>query len=310
MIFRRRAVLALCASVLAVLAACTTAGTPTAAAPAGPAAVPDEPFAAALTRFGGGVRGVVEFVDLRAVATGSGTWSQLVSGGRLGPYAQQLAERLRIDVLGADWTATASAGGPLITLVAGGQDAAAIRTAAEAAGWTGADVLARDLAVAEPLTVQAATIRPIGADVVVGGARAPVELVDGPGPALADDPQVAALRDCLGQGLAVVMLHRPERGSAYAVGAAPAPDDPAGAVSTVCATHETPAAATDRAAAVRADAAPGAAAPWGGALVDPQVTELGGPANVVRLTGRNAADRPPTFVVGQMSRQDLPGGIR
>ena len=170
-------------------------------------------------------------------------------------------------------------------------------------------MLRRDLALDEPLTVQAGAVRPTGHDVVVGGSGARVELVDGPGPALATDPVIAALRDCLGTGIAVAGIYRRDGEPVFAAGIRPASGDPAGTVSTVCAAHPTAAAAGERVAAFRAETAPGAAAPWGGALVEPQIEQLGGPANVVRLTGRNAAPRPPVFLMAQMARRDLPGGL-
>jgi hypothetical protein len=301
MITRRRTVVALCAPVAAaLLAGC--------AAPA-PAPLPADPLAAALARLDGSVRGYVEFVDLRVLASGAGAWSDVRGSGQLASYADRLAEQLRVDVRRADWTVTASAGGPSITLVAGGQDPDAIRAAATGAGWAGSDVLRRDLALDEPVTVQAGALRPTGPDVVVGGSGARVELVDGPGPALAADPVIAALRDCLGSGVAVAGVHRRDGEPVFAAGIRPAPGAPTGTVSTVCAAHPTADAAAGRAAAFRAETASGAPAPWGGALVDPQVEQLGGAANVVRLTGRNAAERPPVFLVAQMARRDLPGGL-
>lgn len=302
-----RAVVPLCL-VAAVAAGC--ASPPSVPVPAPPAAATD-PFAVALSRVSSTVTGYVEFVDHRVLATGSDAWQPLRGGsvGRLGMYADQLSTRLRIDLGEADWTVTASRGGPSVTLIAGGQDAAAIRSAAQDGGWSGPDVLTRELALTEPLTLQAGTLRPSGRDVVVAGPAAPIGIVDGPGPALGDDPAVAGLQACLGPGPAVVGLVREDAKAPVAAGIRPDPADPARTVNVVCAAHPTASAATARVAALRADVAPGSAQPSGRAFTDPQVEELGGAGNVVRLIGHGAPGTPPSFLLGQMARRALPGGL-
>ncbi len=229
-----------------ILSVAVVAGCAAPPAPAQPSAAAGSPLASALGRVSATVTGYVEFVDLRALATGSDAWQQLRGGsiGRLGVYAGQLSERLRIDLAKADWTVTASGNGPTVTLVAGGQDAAAIRSAAQAAGWNGPDVLSRDLSLDEPLTVQAGTLRPSGQDVVVAGSSAPIGIVDGPGPRLDADPAIAGLQQCLGAGVALVGIVRADRQAPVAVGIRPDPADPAGTVNVVCAAHPSASAAS------------------------------------------------------------------
>lgn len=294
-----------------ILSVAVVAGCAAPPAPAQPSAAAGSPLASALGRVSATVTGYVEFVDLRALATGSDAWQQLRGGsiGRLGVYAGQLSERLRIDLAKADWTVTASGNGPTVTLVAGGQDAAAIRSAAQAAGWNGPDVLSRDLSLDEPLTVQAGTLRPSGQDVVVAGSSAPIGIVDGPGPRLDADPAIAGLQQCLGAGVALVGIVRADRQAPVAVGIRPDPADPARTVNVVCAAHPSASAASDRAAALRADVAPGSGKPWERAFTDPQVEDLGGAGSVVRLTGRGATGTPPSFLLGRMAQRSLPGGL-
>jgi hypothetical protein len=252
-------------------------------------------FAAAMDRLAGPVDGTVEFVDVAAVASGAGPWTALRGSGSLARYAGDLRTTLRIDPAAATWSLTVGGPRPSVTVLAGGQDAQAIRRAATAAGWTGDDVLRRDLDLTQPLTLPAGTIAPAGADVVVGGPAADIAQVSGTGAG----PASAAVRDCLGD-VAVAIVDGAQ-GPVRAVGLRHDPADPAAVVSVMCAGGGSAAAVTD---AVRSGSDI-AGVPYARRFVDPEVEDLG--AGTVRLTARNGPGVPAAYLLGAAARRDLPG---
>ncbi|MFC4949583.1 hypothetical protein [Pseudonocardia sp. GCM10023141] len=307
----RRALLAAIGT--ACLAACAA---PAAAPQLAPGPTRSGPaFEQALSRVDGPFEGYLDFVDTARLAAGPelpGLGGR--AGGQLDAYRAPLAAQLKIDLDAAGSVLTAGRPPRAITLVSGGQDAAEIRTAATAAGWTGGDTLGRQLSLAEPLTLQAGTVRPIGSDVVVGAPDAAVALVDGAGPDLQDDPVVGPLARCLGDVLtATLVTGAGGTGAggtgirATGVGLRRAGTDPARADSVLCVAAG--ATAPDVAAAVTEAVRSGkprtGSEPYSAYLTDPQVEQLDG--GIVRLIARTPPGAPVTFLISALQRRELPG---
>jgi hypothetical protein len=255
----------------------------------------------ALRRVDGPFPDYLEFVDRSDALGREAPVSGLAHHGRRAP------EVLGVDPEAADAVIAVGRKPRFATLLIGGQDGDAVRARAEASGWADRDgALRRDLDLLnEPLTVEAATVRPLGADVALGGPDAPVELVDGPGDDLADDPDVRAMTACLGD-VSAAMVAGGSLGPLRAVGVRPAPDDDADddavATAVLCATGTTAAAVEE---AVATGESRTGRRPWAQLLRDPVVEELGG--GVVRLTARTAPGTPRLLLLAALQQQDLPG---
>jgi hypothetical protein len=297
----RRVVGVAAAFALAVLVGC---------APAPPEGTP---FERALTRVDGPFAGRVEFMDARGLATaaaGGGPWAELVgaTGGSLDSYRGALADVLDIDLSRADTVLAAGNPPQRVTLVAGGQDEARVRAAATAAGWTGDGELRLGLTPAQPLSLVAGTLRPLGSDVAVGGPDAAVDVVDGPGPTLADDDAVDAVTSCLGHVLVAVVASgaapgEPLRGVGLRRDPAVADAPP---INVLCAVGDG-ATAVAISEAMRLGRSARTGLPYSEYLSDPHVEELGGDPPVVRMVARTAAGGPTTFLLQALEVGDLPG---
>lgn len=248
----------------------------------------------ALSRVDGPFPGYLDFVDRDAAAE----WR----AGGLDAERDALLGVLGIDVAAADAVLAVGQPPQVVRLVLGGQDESGIRSRAEAGGWgTGDGALRRELDLREPLTLTAGAVRPLGADVAIGGPTAPVGLVDGPGVDLAEEPGVRSMAACLGE-VAVAMLVGGDLGPMHAVGLRRVPGDDAVSTSVVCATATTADAVR---AAVTTGVSRSAGRSWSELLRDPAVEEL--PDGVVRLVARTAPDVPPTLLLSAVQVRELPG---
>lgn len=270
---------------------------------AGPAATaPGTALERALARIDAPFEDHLAFAD-RAALPDTPAWRS-AGEGVVAWEAVRFGADLGIDVDAADTVLVVGQPPREVTLLAGGQDGGRVRDAARARGWSGSGVLRRDLDLREPLTLRAGTLRPLGGDLAFGGPTAPVDVVTDGGGALAGDPAVAPLAQCLGE-VAVAAVAGGRSGAPRAVGVradtGSGTGEPA-AVSVVCATGTS-------AAAVREAVTSGASArtglPWSEHLAAPQVDEL--PGGVVRLVARHAPGTPPGFVLSALTTRDLPG---
>lgn len=278
------------------LAGC--AGTP--GAP-GPASTGGTGLEQAMGRVHAPFADYLEFTD-PARAAG---WPALAarSGGGLAAHRADLAATLKIDLGRAAGVLTAGQPPRGVTLVLGGQDASAVRAAAGAAGWSGTDVLSRELALDAPLTLVAGAVRPIGSDVALGGPNAAVAAVDGPGAALSADPVAGPLARCLGDPAVAVMS-----GGTQPVGVGlRAVGDPAAADAVLCvaAGSAAQAVAAGITGAVATKASRSTGKPYATYLASPHVEQLDG--GVVRMVARTAPGAPVAFLVDAATRRDLPG---
>ncbi|MFD1534631.1 hypothetical protein, partial [Pseudonocardia aurantiaca] len=175
-------------------------------------------------------------------------------------------------------------------------------------GWTGDDVLRLGLSAEQPLSLVAGTLRPLGADVAVGGPDAPVDAVDGPGPRLAEDASVAAMARCLGDALIAVVSsgvtpQEPLRGVGLRRDPA-APDAPP--LNVLCVAGDG-ATAVGISEAMWSGRSASTGQPYSQYLSDPQVEELGGDVPTVRMVARTAPGGPQTFLLQALEIGDLPG---
>ncbi|MHA6621157.1 hypothetical protein [Pseudonocardia sp. DLS-67] len=254
-------------------------------------------FEQTLARIDGPFGGYLEFVDRTALEGAPQAWTALASGSLPG----ELATVLGVDPDAAEALLVAGQPSQRVTLVVGGQDEARIRSSATAAGWTGEEELQTDLTPALPLSISAATVRPLGEDVAFGGPAAPLARVDGPDPGLAEDPAVQQIGGCLGD-VAVAVVAGGELGPLRAVGLRRVPGDEAAATSTLCVTGTTAAQVTE---AVETTSPRGADRPWVDYLREPQVEELDG--GVVRLVAGNAPGTSIGMLLEALQTRDLPG---
>ncbi|OLT20752.1 hypothetical protein BJF78_09330 [Pseudonocardia sp. CNS-139] len=295
---------------LAALAGCSAGGAPTAATPV-PAS--GTAFEQALARMDGPFGGRVDFVDSHALgeaAAAGGPWEQLVggTGGSLDTYRGPLADVLGIDLARADMLVATGNPPQRVTLVAGGQDEERVRAAAAAAGWTGDGDLHHDFTVEQPLSIVAGALRPRGADVVVGGPEATLDLVDGSGPTLAQDAPVAAITNCLGDVVVgVVTGGATPDGPLRGVGLRRDPAAPAGPPLTVLCVVGDSTTATTVEDAVRTGTSLRTGEPYAQYLADPRVEQLPGSPPLVRMTAQTPPGGPTTFVLQALESGDLPG---
>src|SRR5690606_35410360 len=119
----------------------------------------------ALRRVDGPFPDYLEFVDRSDALGREAPVSGLAHHGRRAP------EVLGVDPEAADAVIAVGRKPRFATLLIGGQDGDAVRARAQASGWADRDgALRRDLDLLnEPLTVEAANVRPLGADVALGG---------------------------------------------------------------------------------------------------------------------------------------------
>jgi len=265
----------------------------------------------ALGRFSGEAVGdslQAEFGDASRLAEltakQSATWSGLQSTGSSAilegyDYASQLAIKLSA----ADYAVSVGQAPGVVTLVAGGQDASAVTSAAKSLGYSGGDVLSQDMNVSKLITVGINQVEATGQDVVLAGSGADLGLVDAKGTTLADDDDIAALSDCLGDPAAAYLSDVDD----HRVGLGVADDDGA-AVSTICVKADDGSAAKTLAADVKQELASGTVA--GGTaytemFTDSKVSVVAG--DVVKATLTNADGTEANTVFTMLAQGDLPG---
>lgn len=215
----------------------------------------------ALSRFSSKAAGdslQVEFGDtshIASIAAKEGaTWNGLAAVGASTilegyDYADQLA--IKLDA--ADYAISVGQAPGVVTLIAGGQDADAVTTAAKSLGYGGAEVLSQDMNVSKVITVGINQIKAAGSDVVLGGSGADLGYVDSKGTTLADDADIASLSDCLGDPAAAYLADN--NGHRVGLGVT---EDHGATVSTMCITADSGSAAKSLADEVKQDLASGA----------------------------------------------------
>ncbi|MET3806341.1 hypothetical protein ABIB25_003351 [Nakamurella sp. UYEF19] len=303
----------------ALLAGCTSATTgsptPATAAPALSGALAGVAPAAL------GDNGDFEFGDtvrLEALAAADKkVWGYEIGAGSgsLSTYRVLMTDALGID-LGKS-TSILNVGAPPATLVvvSGGQDAAAVTAAATKSGWKGSGTLIRaiDLTNAADetavLTISVPQIRPAGADVVLGGARADLSLA-GSGKGAGSGAVLAAGTNCLGD---VVMAQgtgfaEKAKQSPTAVGVRATADKITSVICRGAGSADEAAALADR---VRTDLASGSSKasrrPYKQLLPGAVVEILSGTPSMVRITV-DTTGQTPDLVRRMLFQDDLPGG--
>lgn len=282
------------------------------------------------TAMGGPVQ--FEFGDTRAIA-GLGGGSEVrqslagVGGQDVGVHAEQAKQVLGIDVAGSDMMLSAGVPPAELTLVIGGQSAAAITAAAGKSGWTGSGTLTHPATLSDPdveLMLIATQIRPAGPDVAFGERYVDLGRVDD-GHGLAEQPGAAALAGCLGEVVAALAAPvQPPRAAPAAPSTSPATvalvHDAAGGVratagsaaitSVLCLTTSTSQDAERLAAAMRSALATGSSTrsvqKWSGLLPRAKVEVLTGTVPTVRVTA-DTTGKPADRVLSMLITSDLPG---
>ncbi|MFV0374014.1 hypothetical protein [Microbacterium sp.] len=241
--------------------------------------------------------GVIDFSDAAALRELSGgellnEWG-LVRMRGFGPLADNwrlLPDSLGIDPEAVDYAITVGASLNRVTTLVGGQDESAVRTAAQAAGWSDGDVLRHDLDGEQQLTMLYGWIAPEGDTVVFGGRQAET----GGDPA-SDDPDVHAIAACLGDVVAAFFM------PSAAVGLLPVGGDEA--VSVYCVLGDEAAAAS-----IEHELATGVSAFSGRAYAElfPEQT-VAESDGVVRVE-LSAGPGPLDTVIQMLRRGELPAG--
>lgn len=140
-------------------------------------------------------------IDHRAVgelvASGSPHWPDYIN--QLGqPAAPTVLEKLKVDMSKAVYTVSAGQAPRGITIIHGGQDAAAISAAAKSEHYSGDDVLTATDETATPVSLHVAQIRAQDGEVVIADPKADIAWVDGEGKTLADAKGIPDILACLG----------------------------------------------------------------------------------------------------------------
>lgn len=214
--------------------------------------------------------------------------ANLVTADRKAPFA--------LDVGQADYQLTVGAPPSTVTLVSGGQDAAAVKSAAEKLGYSGDPLTkAMDSKVKETISVRRLTT--LDSDVVLGGEKADLAWVDGDGPSLADDETISALAACLGELPAALIAEV----DGTTVAAGPRPVDGGGVESVICTPGDQQ----------TADAIVGELTDGTASSDKPFSTQFEAPAadvsdGVVRVTMRNADGLAAGMVVNLIIGRELP----
>ncbi|MGO1315464.1 MAG: hypothetical protein ACTMIR_00270 [Cellulomonadaceae bacterium] len=246
----------------------------------------------------------VEFGDherLREVWDGTlsaDPWAQLagVGASNLATYAVSLEETLAVDLTAASTLVSAGMAPYTVVVVAGSQDADAVRDAATAAGWRGQNVLETEVVPAQPLSITSPQIRPEGDRVVFGSMSADVGGVGEPARSLLDNDAVRTLVTCLDDVVAAMVL--PTAGTPLAVGVRIGPDERPQSV--LCVMRVDPGTIED---AVTNDANL-RGQPWADYFASVEVTESEGATRAV-LDNTEAA--PPMAILSMLHAGDLPG---
>lgn len=246
----------------------------------------------------------VEFGDherLREVWDGTlsaDPWAQLagVGASNLATYAVSLEETLAVDLTAASTLVSAGMAPYTVVVVAGSQDADAVRDAATAAGWRGQNVLETEVVPAQPLSITSPQIRPEGDRVVFGSMSADVGGVGEPARSLLDNDAVRTLVTCLDDVVAAMVL--PTAGTPLAVGVRIGPDERPQSV--LCVMRVDPGTIED---AVTNDANL-SGQPWADYFASVEVTES---EDATRAVLGNTEAAPPMSILSMLHAGDLPG---
>ncbi|WP_344510488.1 hypothetical protein [Dactylosporangium maewongense] len=248
-------------------------------------------FLTALGRIeaGDATRKVVRFSDTTALNGLGAEWKALAG---YGTHSASPGEGYGINHTTATYAVTAGTG-PIVTVLAGGQDPATVQAALTAKGWTAdGDRLIAPKQSADRAAGVYPVVRAIGSDVLIGSAGATLDVVSA-ARSLAGDPVPRSLADCLG---GVVVAHYASTATgAVAVGTL-RPSSDAKIHAVVCSAAASPAAAEQSAAAQRTAYGSGTAP-----LANATVTVTG---SVVRVDGVVTG---PKVVLDAFTRSALPG---
>ncbi|WP_327003338.1 hypothetical protein OHA72_51095 [Dactylosporangium sp. NBC_01737] len=189
-------------------------------------------------------RTAVRFSDSAALGGLGGDWTALAGYGATDAVLAQ-AQGAGIRSTQARYAVTAGTGpavtGPVVTVLSGGQDPAAVKTALTAKGWTAdGDRLVAPAAAGGAYPM----VRAIGSDVLMGRDAALLATAD-QAKSLAADPVLRSLAECLGG--VVVAQYADTPADTIAVGALRSGDGRTHAV--VCSAWPSPSAAQGAAAA-------------------------------------------------------------
>lgn len=282
-----------------------------------------------------------EFGDTTAIAalvTQDPAWKAQVGigAGMAGAADPPVEQALGIDIARSDLLLTVGSPRQSLTLVIGGQDAAAITAAAKGFGWAGSGTLKRAPGGTDTPTdmaLSANQVRPLGHDVAFGEQHADVAGIDD-GAAAIRQPGYAALADCLGEVVAarfgpVQQVAAP--GAAASSAAAPsatgagatasratvseaatgvrAVPHSARTTSVICLVTE-PGRADQLIAATKAALADGSSfqnrRKWSNLLPSAQVDAVAGPNPIVRITADTDSQQAAEVLL-LLATGDLPG---
>ncbi|WP_146135263.1 hypothetical protein [Antricoccus suffuscus] len=233
------------------------------------------------------------------------TWKLLALSGSIDAFATgpKQAATIGADLSAAEYSISIGQPPGRLTLVAGGQDADTITSAAKKAGYEGAGVLSQKLDLENPLTVTVAQVEPKGDDLVVGGPGAKLESVDPDGESLTDLDEVAAVVECLGDVVAAQIAPNSENIDLLGVGVRSVDR---GAQSVMCVKPKSPAEAkgiaTDVADALK-NGTMSNGQPYTKFFENVDVVAAGG---VVKMTADNTANGQANTILQMVLSRDLP----
>lgn len=277
----------------------------------------DLPLAQGLDRIGvnsGEETIYVDFVHtsrLRVLADeNAATWGLQSSG--TGPLVRgrDFDQQLGIDLTKADYSISSGLPPSTITLVVGGQDGTAVRSAAEDTGYQGDDVLSQDLNLQNPMTVDVAQILPDGTDIALGNRAASMNSVDTTGEALLDAPGMSEVAGCLDDVVVATVVHTAGEQRLVAVGVQVLDG---GATSVMCIMAQDEADAKSLEDSITGDLASGQVGRPGTGPGTTYAELFPGSAvttmsnGVVKATMPNATTTNPSTINSMLTRRDLPG---
>lgn len=216
-----------------------------------------------------------------------------------------VAEKLALSLNAADYAISAGPAPAMVTLIAGGQDGEEVKSAAGSLGYEGDDVLSQKMDVTKPITVQIAQVQPKGDDIVLGSADADMALVDSKDDSLADDAEIVAVSDCLGDVVAAFITDIGTDDHLVAVGVRAIGK---GVTSMLCVKTDDDAAAKDLEGKVKDDLASGDTAngkKYADYFEGSSVTVLSD--GVVQAKLPHASDTKPSIMHQMLTQVDLPG---
>ncbi len=269
---------------------------------------PDPLLQKALGRVGADAAGklsYIEFVDrkrLTALASkDKAKWQGLETFGVDVLYTGfDYEDMLGIDLDAADYAVTAGSPPAKITLVVGGQDSSAVKSAAKEVGYKGTGVLSQEWNLEEPLTVSIAHVLAAENYVALGGRAADMTQVGASGDTLRDLAGVGEVSSCLGSVVGAIYAKPGSDAKLVGVGVQ---ENGGNVTSVMCVKASSGADAASLAAKVKEDLASGQQK-YADSFKDTSVATVGGDVVQAKLPHSRAA---VGVIFGMLLNLDLPG---